>query len=642
MTVTNIGFKARLTLIIVALITLSVLVVATVVYTDYRRLTTEATMQRVSSAGGQASEAFLEWIKARQDEVRFAAQLESTQRMDLVALSDTLYKLAAAQGFYDTIYIVTPEGQGLVGASFSQGQAHKIYPHQAGEFQVADRGWFQQAMRGEEVFSSPLLSRATGNTISNIVIPIYRDRQLVAVLRAAVLLDSITEQVKSLEVEGNPNIFLLDTERNAITPSRYEQNQSAKINSAAAAHISQRQSGITRYENSAGIAVIGSYNFIDLLGWGLIIEQPESEALASVNYMFWLISSISLVIIAIATAVCFWITNGVIRILGGDPQYATEVVKQVAAGNLAYPVNLGKVSDSSLLGAIANMQNQLKEVLADITSYAEQVAAAATQLSRVSESANHSVHQQTDQLSSAATAINEMNSTVADIARNAQETASSANSTLEEAQNGQQAVNETANSVYQLDQELLSSAQIIDALKADSEQIEQVLTVIENIAEQTNLLALNAAIEAARAGESGRGFAVVADEVRTLASRSQDSVQQIHRVIAQLQSNSSRSVEAMGSSRKQADELRTRAESAGSALTNITQATANIQDMVQQMASAIEEQSVVTKEITENIHSVSDAAAQTAEGVQQTSQASEALAQLAESLQALTSRFRVS
>lgn len=638
----NLGFRARFTLIIVTLISASVLCVSTFVYVDYRNLTTEATMQRIASSGERASASFLQWIDARQDEIRLAANLEISQSLEVAALADLVVNLAQSQGFYDTIYIISPEGEGLLGASYKQGKAHLIAPQQAIEFQVADRAWFKQAMQGQDVFSDPLLSRATGHTVSNIAIPIYHNQRIVAVFRAALLLDNITEQVKNLKIEGDPNVFIIDKNKQAITPSRNQSSSSTAIHSIAADAIAAGKSGIGTYNNSANQKVIGSYNYMDVLGWGLVIEQLERDALASVTYMFWLISILTLIVITIATLVCFWITNGVIRILGGDPQYATEVVNAVAKGDLAYTVKLTNISSTSLLGSISGMQQQLKEVIGSISNYAEQVAASATELSQVSDSTNINVQQQTDQLNNAATAVNEMSSTVSDIARNAQSTSNSVNSASDEARSGQHTVQETMESVYQLDQELMNTGSVIDALRKDSEHIVQVLSVIEGIAEQTNLLALNAAIEAARAGESGRGFAVVADEVRTLASRSQDSVHQIQSVILQLQHNSQRSVVAMENSRKQADELRLKAENAGAALTNITQATTMIQDMVQQMASAIEEQSVVTKEITENIHNVSDAANQTAEGVKQTAASSNVLAELAEKLQALTRQFKVS
>lgn len=393
----NLGFKARFTLIIVTLISLAVLSVSTVVYIDYKRLTTEATMQRIVNSGERSSSSFLEWVSARQDEVRLAAKLEISQSLDLDALADYTFNLAQAQGYYDTVYIISPQGEGMIGASFSNGQAQKIDTYEAAKFQVADRAWFQKAMQGQEVFSSPLLSRATGHTISNVVVPIYNSGEIIAVFRAAVLLDIITDQVKRIKVDGDPNIFIVDKSGKAITPSRFQTDAQATIESNAAKAIAQGQSGISTYANSQGDRVIGSYNYMDVLGWGLVIEQLESEALASVHYMFWLISILTVVVIAIATAVCFWITNGVIRILGGDPKYATKVVKAVASGNLAYQVNLKNVENTSLLGSIANMQQQLKDVISDISSYAEQVAAAATELSQVSETTNRSVQHQTDQ-----------------------------------------------------------------------------------------------------------------------------------------------------------------------------------------------------------------------------------------------------
>src|SRR5690606_27012630 len=128
------------------------------------------------------------------------------------------------------------------------------------------------------------------------------------------------------------------------------------------------------------------------------------------------------------------------------------------------------------------------------------VAASATELSQVSDDAQQSVYEQNHQLDSASTAVNEMSATITDIAKNAQETASSVSQTNDEAGIGQQAVQTTVDGVYQLDNEISATSAVLDELKKDSDQIGQVLSVIESIAEQTNLLALNAAIEAARAG----------------------------------------------------------------------------------------------------------------------------------------------
>lgn len=637
----TLNFRTRLTVIIVALVSTAIILVSSIVYIDFSRLTTEATMQRLSSAGESASSAFLDWVKARQAEVMYAASLNSSRDLNQEALKDTVLKLASAQGYYDSIYIIDTNGLGLLGAEYAQGKANFINADKAAEFNVADRAWFQQAMTGTNVISSPLLSRATGHIISNVAIPIYHEQKIVAVFRAAMLLDNITEQVKNIKVLGNPDIFIADKAQQLITPSRHQTDTNAKLTTLAGSQIAAGKSGVETYTNANQIRVIGSFNFINELGWGLVIEQPESEALAAVTYMFWLLFGLTLGGIVIATFVCFLITNSIIKLLGGDPHYATQVVNTVAKGDLSLSITIAQNNNASLLGAIASMQQNLRSVIGDISDYAEQVASASTELSQVSESAQQGVAEQNSQLDSASTAVNEMSATITDIARNAQETSSSVNHTNDQAHTGNQAVQATVEGVYLLDKEISATSVIIDELKQDSDQIGQVLSVIEGIAEQTNLLALNAAIEAARAGESGRGFAVVADEVRTLASRTQQSVHEIQSVINQLHNNTNRSVSAMQQSREKAEGLRTRAENAGDALSNITQAAATIQDMVHQIASAIEEQSAVTKEISQNIHIVADIATQTSDNVNQTAQASEALSILAEKLQSLTQQFKV-
>ena len=210
-----------------------------------------------------------------------------------------------------------------------------------------------------------------------------------------------------------------------------------------------------------------------------------------------------------------------------------------------------------------------------------------------------------------------------------------------EAKSGALVATEAIGGIESLVAEVDSAAKVIRNLEQESENIGSVLDVIRGIAEQTNLLALNAAIEAARAGEQGRGFAVVADEVRTLASRTQQSTQEIQDMILRLQSGAGNAVKVMEGAQKKAQESSDLVEKAAESLGMIAGSISAINDMNTMIASAAEEQSAVAGEMQSNMNNIREVADRSAEGAQQTAQASEELARLAAEQQALMAQFRV-
>jgi methyl-accepting chemotaxis protein len=246
------------------------------------------------------------------------------------------------------------------------------------------------------------------------------------------------------------------------------------------------------------------------------------------------------------------------------------------------------------------------------------------------------------QAATVATASEEMAATSNDIAQNCHRVAESAQHAADTTQKGFEVVKHTVDGIRHRGEGTRQTAMAISSLGDRSDQIGAIVATIEDIADQTNLLALNAAIEAARAGEMGRGFAVVADEVRALAERTTRATKEIGAMIRTIQNETRLAIVAMENGVKGTEEGAAEASGLESALMEILEQVNAVTMQVSQIATAAEEQTATTSEITSNIHKISDVIEGTAKGAQDTSSAAASLATSGEQLQRLMSQFKLS
>ncbi len=296
-------------------------------------------------------------------------------------------------------------------------------------------------------------------------------------------------------------------------------------------------------------------------------------------------------------------------------------------GQLAGSFNRFVEKIHGLVRQIVDMTGQLTELVGQVSAQAQR-----------SEEAMERQRHETDQV---ATAINEMSAAAHEVAQSAQGAAEAAQKTDTEGQAAKLVVDGSIARIHTLVDDIRGSGVSLDNLQKDVASIVSVLDVIRSIAEQTNLLALNAAIEAARAGEAGRGFAVVADEVRALASRTQQSTQEIQGMIDRLQKGTEDAVTSMRRSSDAGDVTSEQANKAGQSLDAIAQLIATINAMNAQIASAAEEQTAVAEEINRSVHKIAVAVDSVADETQQGAQTARNLDALGERLGALVRQFRI-
>ena len=545
----------------------------------------------------------------------------------------------------------------------------------------SSRQYFKECMTGKDSITE-IISATTGLPTTILASPVMQNGKILGVLTIGVdnakLAASITGRIK-VGKKGFAFIYSKSGKLVIHPDAKSIGRDDSKLPHVA--EMLQKKDGLIRYDNAQGEGKTVFFKTLPEEGWLICLELDREELLAPVQKMLTNSSLLAGACVLLVGIIIVLSSQSIVRLVRGF----AGIARAVAGGRLEHtPAESALLQraqkrgdEFSVLGdGMEEMQGNIKRLLDEselktqsaleateqarqATARAEEAArqaesakregmlAAAGQLEKVVEIITSTSHELSDRikqsdsiaasssqrLSAAATAMNEMNTTVQEVARNASSASAVSSETRANAESGAQIVESALQSIEQVHTVSLALKDDMAQLNEHAQAITHIMGVISDIADQTNLLALNAAIEAARAGEAGRGFAVVADEVRKLAEKTMASTGDVQNAITAIQGSAAQSVAAMDKALTEVETASGFAGKSGEALRQILGNVEATADQVRAIATASEEQSAASDEINQSIVEVNEMSVQTAQAM---TEAAGAIAELAQQAQGLS------
>ncbi|MCI7567879.1 MAG: methyl-accepting chemotaxis protein [Desulfovibrio sp.] len=580
---------------------------------------------------------------------------------------DTLENFGKVYTHFESINFT--DGQGLVIASSD--------PSSIGKVNVGKRRYFQDAMQGDTSISAPFVSMASQNTVMSVITPM-RDSagKIVGTIYTTVpCSDVVANTIAGISIGHTGFAYIVDD--SGLMIAHPDAGLIRKFDAKTTdwgRQILAKPEGALRYVTSKGVERQLNFRRDDESGWIAVTCIDLSEVDDATGY----IRNVSMAVMlagAVLVALLIWL---IVRPIIRDLLKGVAFAKAVSEGNLDQTGSIQRNDElGELFDALAVMLQQLKNMIASarqkeaqaneesrkaqeamrqaeeagrearektaamlraadkLAQVGSAVSSASAQLSAQIEQSDKGAAESAQQLTEAATAMNQMNATVQEVAKNSSTASAASTETRQKAESGAKIVERSLQRIQSVHATSLRLKEDMGQLNEHTQAITQIMNVISDIADQTNLLALNAAIEAARAGEAGRGFAVVADEVRKLAEKTMASTQDVGNAIKAIQDSAAKSTASVDDAVSQIEEATGLANQSGTALQEIVSMVESTADQINAIATASEEQSAASEQINHSIFQVSDMSKQTADAMAEAAKAVAELAAQAETLAGL-------